>query len=303
VRLLVTGATGFLGRHVVAAATGHTVFRMTRALARESQDEIAFGASPWTLAEFIRAFAICAPDLVFHCAGDTRNWNVRACFEANTVLAAELLKAVAATPRPPRVILIGSASEYGFVPEHSQPVKETRPCMPTTYYGVAKLAQTQLALSAARRGLPVLVVRLFNAVGVGMPSHLALPSFARQIVRLGSRSALRVGDLSARRDFIDVEEAARLLLELAALRNWPWPLVNLCSGQAYRIGAILDELIAKSGIKVSIEASPALVRPYDNSVLVGATKRLKSVNLFPAAPDFSVLLPRLLSDPQLAHEN
>jgi nucleoside-diphosphate-sugar epimerase len=300
VRLLVTGATGFLGRHVVAASAAHTVFRMTRSRAPESQDEIAFGASPWTLTEFTRAFAICAPDVVFHCAGDTRDWNVRACFEANTVLAAELLKAVAAVPHPPRVILIGSAAEYGLVPEHSQPVKETWPCMPNTHYGVAKLAQTQLALSAVRRGLPVLVARLFNPVGAGLPSHLALPSFASQIVRLGSRRALRVGDLSARRDFIDVEEAARLLLELAALPNWQWPLVNLCSGKAYRIGTILDELVAISGVGVRIKASPALMRPDDNAVLVGDTTRLKSVNLFPAAPDFSILLPRLLSDLQLA---
>jgi nucleoside-diphosphate-sugar epimerase len=276
---------------------------MTRAHVPASQDEIAFGPPPWTMTEFSRALAICAPSVVLHCAGDIRDSNARDCFEANTVLAAELLKAVAATPHPPRVILIGSAAEYGFVPEHAQPVKETWPCLPNTNYGVAKHAQTLLALSARRRGLPVLVARLFNPVGVGMPAHLALPSFAQQIVRLGSRSTLRVGNLSTRRDFIDVEEAARLLVELAILPNWPWPLVNLCSGRAFRIGELLEGLVAAAGATITTEASPLLTRPDDMPVLVGDTTRLNSVNLFPAAPNFSVLFPRLLLDPQLACEH
>ena len=149
----------------------------------------------------------------------------------------------------------------------------------------------------------MLVTRLFNPVGVGMPAHLALPSFAEQIVRLGSRSTLRVGNLSTSRDFIDVEEAARLLVELAVLPNWPWPLVNLCSGQAFRMGELLEGLIAASGATIAIEASLSLKRPDEMRVLVGDTTRLKSVDLSPAPPDFSVLLPRLLSDPQVAREH
>jgi nucleoside-diphosphate-sugar epimerase len=299
VRLLLTGSTGFLGRHVVAAASAHTVFRMIRAMVPTNSNEIAFGRTPWTAAEFTRAFVACEPDVVLHCAGDTGSSNVQACFEANAALAGELLNAVAGRPHTPRVILIGSAAEYGFVPEHSQPVKETWLCKPSTTYGVAKHAQTLLALSAWRHGLPALVVRLFNPVGVGMPSHLALPSFARQIARRGFASTVQAGDLSARRDFIDVEEAARLLLELAALPEWPWPLVNLCSGRAYRIGALLDGLIAASGVRIGVEARAELMRPDDMSVLVGDTTRLKSVNLFPAAPDFSAVLPRLWEDLRL----
>jgi nucleoside-diphosphate-sugar epimerase len=299
-RLLLTGATGFLGRHLTAAASAHTVFRMVRARVSTNPNDIALGDAPWTAAEFTRAFALSEPDVVLHCAGETRSSNVRSSFEANAVLAGELLKAVAPTPHPLRVILVGSAAEYGFVPEDSQPVKETWPCNPDTTYGVAKHAQTLLALSARRRGLRVLVVRLFNAVGVGMPPHLALLSFARQIARGGAGpTTIHVGDLSSRRDFIDVREAARLILELAALSDWPWPLVNLCSGRAYRIGALLDALVAVSGVPIRIEARPERMRPNEMSVLVGDTMRIQSANLFPAAPDFASLLPRLLEDCRL----
>jgi GDP-4-dehydro-6-deoxy-D-mannose reductase len=274
---------------------------MIRAPVSPSANDIAFGVMPWTATEFSQAFTLCEPDVVLHCAGDTRNSNMRACFDANAALAGELLNAVAATSRQPRVILIGSAAEYGFVPEHSQPVKETWLCKPNTPYGVAKHAQTLLALSAGRHGLPVLVVRLFNPVGVGMPPHLALPSFVRRIARCDPGSTVEVGDLSARRDFIDVEEAARLLLELAALSHWPWPVVNLCSGQSYRIGALLDELIAASGARLAVETRAELMQPGDMPLLVGDTMRLRSLKLFPAAPDFSSLLPRLLENPQLVN--
>lgn len=303
-RLLLTGATGFLGRNVAAAASAHTVFRMVRAQVSTNPNDLAFGEAPWTAAEFTRAFDLSKPDVVLHCAGETRNSTVLASFEANAVLAGELLNAAAAASRPLRLILIGSAAEYGFVPEESQPVKETWPCNPNTLYGVTKHAQTLLALSARRRGLNVLVVRLFNPVGVGMPPHLALASFANQIARSAAGSAtVQVGDLSARRDFIDVRDAARLIVELARIPDWPWPLVNLCSGRAHRIGALLDALVAASGVSVRIEARPERMRLNEMPMLVGDTTRIQSMNLFPAAPDFPALFPRLLEDARLIKGN
>jgi nucleoside-diphosphate-sugar epimerase len=294
-RLLLTGGTGFLGRHILAAATDWQVTGVTRAAKASTPGELALGPGPWTRADFARALAEVRPDVVLHCAGAAHAPDSRSCFEANTVLAAELLSAAAASSRPPRVVLIGSAAEYGVVPLDKQPVAETFQCLPRTEYGVAKYAQTLLGSAAAMRGLPVLVARLFNPVGVGMPGQLALPSFARQIAGSESRCVLRVGDLSAARDFLDVAEAARLLLGLAAMADWPWPVVNVCSGRAWRLGELLDGLIAVSGIEVRAEPDPALLRPGDMPVLTGRTERLVSVGLAPAEPDFSVLLPRLLA--------
>ena len=293
-RLLLTGATGFLGRHVATAASAWTVTRVTRASRASSADELALGPASWTRADFAAAIAQARPDVVLHCAGATHSRDTRACIETNAVLAAELLAAAADAPAPPRVILIGSAAEYGIVQADAQPVAETFPCAPRTDYAVAKCAQTLLGLAAAMRGQKVLVARLFNAVGVGMPAGLALPSFARQIA--GPDPVLRVGDLSAERDFIDVEEAARLLLGLAGMPHWPWPVVNVCSGRAYRLHDLLNGLIAASGVQVRVETDPALLRPGDMPTLTGSTERLASVGLAPRAPDFLSLLPRLLSE-------
>lgn len=295
-RLLLTGATGFLGRHIIAAATDWTVTRVTRAVEPTSPDEIALGPAPWTRASLAAVLVSVRPDVVLHCAGAMRSRDARACFDANAVLAAELLSAVTELPQPPRIILIGSAAEYGVVPGDAQPVVETYPCAPRSDYAVAKHTQSLLGFAATMRGLPVLVARLFNPVGVGMPDGLALPSFARQIVGPMAQSILRVGDLSAERDFLDVTEVARLLLALAAMSQWPWPVVNLCSGRAYRLGDLLDSMIALSGAQVSVETDLALMRPGDMPILTGSTSRLLSVGLAPRAPDFVKLLPRLLTE-------
>jgi nucleoside-diphosphate-sugar epimerase len=295
-RLLLTGATGFLGRHVVAAATCCTVTRVTRAVEALSPDELALGPGLWTRSDFERALIEARPDVVLHCAGSTHSPDTQTCFNTNAVLAAELLGAVAASSSPPRVMLIGSAAEYGVVPLDAQPVVETYQCVPRSDYAVAKYAQSLLGLAAAMRGSQVLIVRLFNPIGVGMPSRLALPSFARQLVGPEPKSILRVGDLSAQRDFLDVEEAARLLLLLAAMSHWRWPVVNLCSGRAYRIGDLLDGLIAASGAKVSVELDPTLIRFGDMPVLTGSTSRLASLGLKPQAPNFLTLFPRLLTE-------
>jgi nucleoside-diphosphate-sugar epimerase len=293
-RLLLTGATGFIGRHVVTAATDWTVIRVTRAREATSSDELALGPAPWTRADFATALAAARPDVVLHCAGATGSMDARTCIDTNTVLAAELLDAVAELRDPPRVILIGSAAEYGIVPADAQPVVETHLCAPRTNYAVAKCAQSLLGFAAAMRGQQVLVARLFNPVGADMSGELALPSFARQIVRSGPSPVLRVGDLLAERDFLDVDEAARLLLGLAAMPRWPWPVVNVCSGTTYRLGDLLDDLIAASGLRVRVEPDTALMRPGDMPILIGSTERLTSVGLAPRIPDFSTLLPRLL---------
>jgi nucleoside-diphosphate-sugar epimerase len=299
-RLLLTGATGFLGRHVVAAATNWTVTRVTRAREPSSPDELALGPAPWSRADFASALATARPDVVLHCAGDARSVDARTCIDSNAVLAAELLSAVADLREPLRVILIGSAAEYGIVPADAQPVVETYPCAPRTNYAVAKCAQSLLGFAATMRGQQVLVARLFNPVGVGMRGELALPSFARQIVSLGPCPVVRVGDLTARRDFLDVDEAACLLLALAAMPHWPWPVVNVCSGSAYRLGDLLDGLIAASGRRVRVEVDPALIRPGDMPILTGSTERLVSVGLAPQTPDFLALLPRLLTEARRA---
>ncbi|MDB5672620.1 MAG: hypothetical protein JWO25_3579 [Alphaproteobacteria bacterium] len=210
------------------------------------------------------------------------------------ILAAELLDAAARMSGPPRILLIGSAAELGFVPAADQPVTEDFQCAPRTHYGIAKHAQTLLGLNAFARGVPALVVRLFNLVGLEMAGDLALPSFARQIAD-PSVSVIRVGNLAVARDFIDVAEASRILVALAALPVLPWPLVNLCSGQAWRLGDLLEQMIVASGRSLRVERDPSLYRPGEQPSLRGDTSRLAAIGLAPKWPDFEALVPAMLA--------
>ena len=298
-RILVTGSNGFLGRHILAspAAAGMRLFCATRAREGHGEQDVALGPGPWGRAEFEHALAVSRADVVIHCAGATHAGDFRQVLEANTVPAAGLLAALSGLAHPPRTLLLGSAAEYGLVGADAMPVGEDYPCQPRSDYGIAKYAQTLLGLAAAERGLPVMTVRLFNPVGRGMPPKLALPSFARRIaVALQGEGVFRAGDIDVSRDFIDVAEAARILLALGTAPSWPWPIVNLCSGHAFKLRALVQSMIAASGRRLQITIDPALQRHRDMPLLVGNTERLAALNLRPAAPDFERLLPDLLAE-------
>src|SRR5207248_561315 len=100
----------------------------------------------------------------------------------NTVYAARLLHAMelAGCALVP-TLLIGSAAEYGAVNEDDVPITETMPARPIDHYGISKLAQTLIGQAAARDGRSIVVARTFNAIGPGMPEHLSVQSFVKQI--------------------------------------------------------------------------------------------------------------------------
>jgi nucleoside-diphosphate-sugar epimerase len=294
-RALVTGANGFLGQHLVArlAADGWIVVRAVRsAPAGSTPDTLVLGSKPWTPDMLADALAAAAPDVVFHLAGSPWAEPVAAMYETNLMLAARLLDAAAALARRPAVVLIGSAAEYGFVAEQDQPVREDHPCAPSTHHGIAKHAQTQLGLAWARAGMPVLVARLFNPVGRFMPSRLALASFAAQIS--AGASVLNVGDLDIARDFIDVDDAARLIAALAADGANFGQVINICSGVAIKLRPLVEELIRLANRRVDIAIDPARLRPGEMRVLRGDTGRLRALGLEVRTPDFVRLLPTLL---------
>lgn len=297
-RALITGANGFLGRHVTERlkAEGWAVSRAVRsAPAGEAPDgTLVLGTALWTEASMAKALEEANPDTVFHLAGNPWARPVSALYETNLLLAARLLDAVAARSRPPAVVLIGSAAEYGFVAEDRQPVREDAVCVPQNHHAIAKHAQTQLGLAWAQAGVPVLVARLFNPVGANMPAGLALPSFAAQIV--GGARELRVGDLDVARDFIDVAEAARLIVALASDSRNFGRVVNICSGTATVLRSLVDRMVKLANRPIDIATDPARMRAGEMRTLRGDTGRLLAAGLTPAAPDFGKLLPVLMRD-------
>jgi GDP-4-dehydro-6-deoxy-D-mannose reductase len=248
-----------------------------------------------TVAVFKTLLMKFEPNVVFHLVGRTAG-PPEALYHANCVLAANLMEAAQEIKPKPVIVLIGSAAEYGPVDELKLPVMETHACEPITPYGISKYAQTLMGLAASKAGVPVIVARVFNLVGRGMPTHLALGSFAEQL-RTKAVNRLHVGNLDVERDFIDVAEAARLIIGLASSPKRYETIYNICSGRPIRLRALVETLVDLTERDIDIVADAGRLRANDILSFYGSTARLEAAGLRPSSPDFSRLLPLLLTDP------
>ena len=280
--VLVTGARGFVGAHVIdlLRASGHLVFAWVR-------PDPSRGAPPLPVSTTAvdvldagsvhRELAALRPEAIYHCAAAAhlgRSWqHVTTTLETNALGTHHLLEADRRLKLRARILIPGSAAVYRASPE---PLAEDAPLAPASPYGVSKLAQEQLAQQAAAEGQHVIVTRSFNHIGPGQDSSYAASSFARQIARLETGRAdpvIRAGNLAARRDITDVRDTVRAYALLTD-HGEPGVVYNVCSGHAVSMDEILRRLTARAHGAVRVEPDPDLQRPNDVPVLVGDNRRL-----------------------------
>ena len=261
--IFVTGASGFLGRHLLAALRNVNGLVVTFGR-RKPTDNLGqmhwFGdlANPRELVEAIDAIH---PRVVFHLAGRTPHPEARDYYRTNVGGTDTLLNAL--RDRSVRLISIGSASELGAVSEEKLPASESLACKPIGAYALSKWFATQRSLQA-KPPLESIVARLFNLIGPGAPNDQAFGRFA-ELLTDPSPDPLRfaVGNLAARRDFLDVRDSAEALVALAAFGR-PNTLYHVGSGVSRSIGDGLNELIQLSGRRVLIESMPGDSVPSDS---------------------------------------
>ncbi len=261
---LVTGATGFVGRHVVEALTlgveGHRdtdaeVILMSRRQPEGWPEERFLAADlndSAALRECLRQFA---PDYVIHTAGRTPPAEDDELYRANFWSTTHLLAALRSLNKPCRVVLSGSAAELGPVEDAHLPVSEDYAGYPVDAYGRSKHLATLRGLSE-RPPLEVVVARVFNPIGPGTPPTQAFGQFAARLGDPGPDPLeLTVGDLESRRDFIDVRDVARAMIALAQ-RGQPGQVYHVGTGQSHRVGDGLEILVRLSGRAVQIRVDP-----------------------------------------------
>jgi GDP-4-dehydro-6-deoxy-D-mannose reductase len=289
VRVLITGASGFVGRHLVEHLTTvapdadiwglvwsedpgeapPSVHRLTGDL-----------ALPSSLAHNIEN---ARPDIVFHLAGATSvasSWQQPdRSFQVNALGTLNLLEALRSLDHDPVVVVATSAEIYGAVPEEKQPIGEDTPLRPISPYAASKAAQDLIAAQYHRGfSIPTVRLRLFPHTGPHRPAHFAASSFARQIARIErglEPPRLKVGNLDAVRDFTDVRDVARAYW-LAATSECAGEAYNICSGRGVTICWVLDTLLSFSGVEIEVEVDPARLRVADIPHLVGDHGRFTS---------------------------
>ena len=287
---LVTGAAGFAGSHLLDLLVAERD--------RTSSDDTIVGwHRPGTtkpLTEGIRwdavdvldrdavraAIARVRPDVVYHCAGAAhvgRAWDrTESTFAINARGTHFVLDALSRAELDCRVVIPSSALVYTPA---ERALVEDDPLVPAGPYGVSKLAQEMLARHVSQGGgsLHVMVARAFNHFGPRQDPLFAASGFARRIADIErGRWApdISVGNLDAKRDLTDVRDTVRAY-RLMADRGQPGVVFNVCSGIAIEIRELLEKLIARARIPVTITVDPARIRPNDAPLLLGDPGRIR----------------------------
>jgi len=178
------------------------------------------------------------------------------------------------------LIYVGSGLVYGETAKAGRPVDENALLAPMDDYAVTKAA-ADLALGAlSRHGLKCIRMRPFNHTGPGQTEAFAVPAFAMQIARIEAGLAppvIRVGNLDAERDFLDARDVASAYARVALNSDGlaPNTIFNVASGISWRMGDILEQLLARSSVKIVTEQDPLRLRPSDLPCIVGDAARAR----------------------------
>ena len=228
-------------------------------------------------------FAEIRPDFVFHLAAQAfvpSSWSDPWNTLANNIRGQlNVLLAAIGLPTMPRVLVIGSAEEYGAVTAADLPIDEETPLRPTSPYAVSKVTQDALGYQYfASHKLPVIRVRPFNHIGPAQSPAFVTSDFAKQIaeVEVGQREpVLRVGNLEGKRDFSDVRDIVRGY-HLALTQGEPGEVYNLGAERSYSIREVLDILLSLSKVKLTVEQDPKRLRPADIPNLVADCSKIRA---------------------------
>ena len=261
-RILLTGAEGFTGRHFIerASAKGHSVFALRSDL---MEDEA-----------LRREVLEVAPDAVVHLAAISfvGHADETAFYAVNVVGTTNLLDALARLPaKPQRVLLASSANIYGNT--EASPISETQPPAPVNHYAMSKLAMEYMARTFQGR-LDLVIARPFNYTGPGQSPSFLIPKLALHFAQRAR--AIELGNLDVEREFNDVRMLCDAYLELLA-HGESGESYNICTGRPHTLRHILDTFVRMTGHTPRIEVNPAFVRANEVHRLCGDPARLDTL--------------------------
>lgn len=277
--ILVTGASGFVGSHLLRQLESKLGANCT-GISRTPSDkpdtvycELADYRQVDDVIETIQ------PSLIFHVAGSFTN-DFETDYSNNILAAKNILEATIKHKNNTRIMLMGSAAEYGEVSTEDNPVTEQQKLNPISVYGWSKAAQSLLApLYSSKHGLAVMVARTFNLLGEGMSDKLFTGRVEQQIrdVLAGKADRITVGNLDAKRDYVDIDKACAMYLAIA-MEGLPGEIYNVGSGTAISMRQLLDIMLQTAGLDMSfVDEAPDKNSHKEVSVIYADISKVASL--------------------------
>lgn len=278
-KVLITGGSGFTGRHLAAelAAHGHECI----GLALHDSESVPAAMAAVHLADLLDAPVLAQvvrevqPDYVVHLAAVAfvAHGDAEAFYRTNVIGTRNLLEAVAGLSKPPAMTLLASSANiYGNADVPA--ITEDQPPAPVNDYAVSKIAMEYVAKLYVAR-LPLTVVRPFNYTGVGQSENFLIPKIVAHARR--KAPSLELGNLDVARDFSDVRTVVDCYRRLLATPGAASQVLNVCSGQPHTLRDVVRMVEDLSGHPLKVTVNPAFVRANEVKVLAGSRARLEAV--------------------------
>ena len=290
-RVLITGAGGFVGPYVAARLRhdfGDRVeiysFSRSGGSARAAGTEYSLDVTDFIAAR--RTIERIRPTHVVHLAGVASIQNAVAnaeiAWKVHLFGALNIAQAVVQCVPDSIFLYVGSGQVYGASAQSGHPLDEATLLAPTNVYTASKAAADLAVGSMVGSGLRSIRFRPFNHTGPNQSEDFALPSFAMQIARIKAglqEPVLRVGNLAVERDFLDVRDVAAAYVRAVAMSEEiePGTIFNIASGVPYRMDSLLTRLIELSGAKIEVETDQRRLRAGDIPRFVGDATRAKKL--------------------------
>lgn len=274
---LVTGIAGFAGSHLAEYLLSKKIKVFGFFLSGHSNDNIehlknrlnSISVDLQNKKAVEREVAKIKPDLVFHLAAYSSPpksfEEPQATLENNINSQINLLDALVKIKSKAKILIVGSAEEYGDIDPKDLPADEETPLVPLSPYAVSKVAQDLLGYQyCLHHKLQIVRVRPFNHIGPRQSPLFVVSAFASQIADLekSGGGVIKVGNLNTWRDFTDVRDMVRAYL-LALDKGIAGEVYNLGSGKAVKIADILEKLLSQSSAKITVKQDKKRQRAVD----------------------------------------
>lgn len=284
-KALVIGAGGFVGRYLVEHL--HNDLGMEVWATKLPGEEL--GDIPAKVRELdvlgkeaiVDLLFESRPDYIFHLAAQSSVsvawYNPQLTIDTNIKGAVNVLDAVRELFYKPRIVLVGSGEEYGYIEPGDTPIREDHKTEPGNIYAATKACQNMLGSIYSRAyDMEIVMVRAFNHVGPRQPSIFVVSDFCKQVAEIEAdkrQPIMYVGNLSAKRDFTDVRDVVRAYA-LLAMKGEKGETYNVGRGSAFEIRDVLDKIIAMSDKNIKVEIDQAKIRPVDVPIIEADISKL-----------------------------